>query len=74
MTKRFSSALLTLIATLNVPTMVWGHPGHGDVASGPAHYVLEPVHALSIAGAVVLGITVSAFLVATKMQPRSVGE
>ena len=78
MTKRFSGALLTIIATLfatlGLPTIGWAHPGHGDVASGPTHYVLEPVHAFSIAGAIVLGIAVAAFMFATKMQQRTEGE
>ncbi len=68
MTKRFFAAWFTTFATLSVPTFVWGHPGHGVVDSGPAHYVLEPVHAFSIACAIALGIAVTVPMLATKIQ------
>jgi urease accessory protein len=47
--------LAGFVATLLVPALAYGHPGHGSATnqSGLSHYVTEPVH---ISGIVVVGL------------------
>jgi hypothetical protein len=69
----FTTITTTLVA-LNAPSMAWAHPGHGETDSGPAHYLLEPVHSIMFTGMIVCGIAVTAFMLATKTQQPSQSE
>lgn len=74
MTKRLCSALVTAFMSLGLPTVLWAHPGHGETPTGAAHYLLEPVHASSLAIVISLGIAAVFLVAATKMQHRSTGD
>lgn len=49
-TRSMRRILAVATACLMLPAgSVWAHPGHGSTdPAGPAHYVLEPLHALPV--------------------------
>lgn len=55
MSRRIAMVLATATSTALTASTLWAHPGHGQIpAEQPAHYLLEPLHAVPIVAIVAL--------------------
>ncbi len=71
MLSRIRVILMFVVAVMLSPHVAFAHPGHGSVESGPAHYVLEPVHAVAIAAAFGIAIALTGFAVMCQIQRKA---
>ncbi len=64
---------MVLIAVVGFcwPQFAIAHPGHGTTQSGPAHYVLEPVHGMPIAAVLAIAIAIAGVLVVMKTHRKT---
>jgi hypothetical protein len=67
--------VFVLLALVVNPLVGWSHPGHGTTAQSvdslsPAHYLIEPVHALPIAVVIAIVLLAAASLGRSRLAAR----